>query len=208
MAAQRRRLLRAALTLAALVMTAAAPAAHAEDLIALEGDPPVLLDGAREYGVVYVNTTLRLTGDTHIRAREVYIGPQTAFRPCHVPGSGDNACGNGRNLRIEATGPLRFAAGDINLRGGTVSPRAGGSLTLVGGSVTVSGAINTAGTFGGSGAVTVLAAGPVAIGGGITAYGAPVVVRAGDGASVNGDVLTRGDASVLPAGSAATASCS
>ena len=40
--------------------------ASASDLLVLNGDPPAMLSGTLQYGIVYIDGELRLTGDTTI----------------------------------------------------------------------------------------------------------------------------------------------
>ena len=100
----------------ALAVAAAAPA-QAADLLVLEGDE-VLLGGAAAYGIVYVDGTVRLTGDTAIYAQSIYVGPNARVLTCHVPGVGDDACGAGRNLTLKSPGPVTVAQ-SLDLTGGS-----------------------------------------------------------------------------------------
>ena len=91
-----------ACALALLVLPGAAQAA--EDLVALPDDPPVELSGAHTYGEVYVDTELRLLGDTRIDASRIYIGPNAWIRTCMGPGDVADACTAGRSLTLNSTG--------------------------------------------------------------------------------------------------------
>jgi hypothetical protein len=181
-----------ALTVVAVVMLLA-PVARADDLLLLNGDE-VTLSGAHQYGFVYVDGTMRLSGDTSITANSIYIGPNAYVPTCFVPGSGDNACTNGRNLTLRANGKLTVSS-RIDLTGGTGTPRTAGSLALSGNPVTVGGDIDTSGeNGGGSGQITIASGGSLAIGS-IYALGAPVNLSAVGPIDVSGDINTYGASS-------------
>src|SRR5207344_1060832 len=105
----------------------AAPAAQADDLIQLNGDLPVTLAGGVGYGLLYLDGTVRLAGDTSITATDVFIGPDAQLQTCFdaVTQNG-NGCTNGRSLTISASGGVAISPG-IDLRGGVGANRAGGS---------------------------------------------------------------------------------
>ena len=73
-------------------------AAHADDLLILNGDT-IALSGSHQYGLVYVDGEMRLTGDTAISAASIYIGPNATLSTCFVAGGGDNSCTSGRSNR-------------------------------------------------------------------------------------------------------------
>ena len=57
-------------------------AAHADDLIQLSGDPPVTIAGNVSYGLLYLDGTVRFSGDTAITATDVFIGPDAQLLTC------------------------------------------------------------------------------------------------------------------------------
>ncbi len=180
--------------LAALAMLVAAPAAHAADLLVLDSEN-VTLSGSQTYGFVYIDGDLRLTGDTAIKANSIYLGPSAQLHTCFVagsgPGTGNDACTNGRSLTLQAVGPLTVASG-IDLTGATGTPQNAGALSLQGASVAVGGDINTTGVNGGaSGAVTISSTGTVSVGN-VYAYGAPVSITGTGSIDVGGDIQTQG----------------
>jgi hypothetical protein len=171
-------------------------AASAADLLVLNGDPPVTLSGSVQYGLVYVDGELRLTGDTQINAASIYIGPDASIDTCYVPGSGDGQCTAGRSLTLVSAGPLTVAPA-INLESGATNGP-GGSLALSGTSVAVAGQINTGGHTGfGSGSVTITSSGPVATQG-ISAPGAGVSISGKGPILVGGAIQTQGSHAVNP----------
>jgi hypothetical protein len=161
---------------ASLIVVLATPrAARADDLIALINDPAVELSGVHHYGAVYIDTTLRLVGDTTISADSVYIGPNTQLRSCDPPGGAlQNTCSAVSSLAITATGSI-VVAGDIFLAAPDQTPRRGGGLTLAGASVTIAGTITTDGYQQPSGGVVIAASGAVRVHD-IEAFGAPVTI--------------------------------
>ena len=102
------------------------PAAQADDLIQLNGDLPVTLSGSVSYGLLYLDGTVRLAGDTAITATDVFIGPDAQLQTCFDPPNG-NDCTNGRSLSITASGGVAISPA-IDLRGGIGANRPGGSL--------------------------------------------------------------------------------
>jgi hypothetical protein len=176
----------------ALALAAAAPAAQAADLLLLDGEQ-IELQGNQDYGFVYVDGELRLTGDTTINAASVYIGPNAWLRTCYVPAAGDT-CTAGRSLTIRSAGNLTVEP-SIDLTGHSGPTRPGGSLVLSGTDVAIGGQITTSGTGAPSGGVDIGARG-IATSGAITAYGAPVSITAGGNVSVNGDIRAEGAAQV------------
>ncbi len=149
-----------ACALALLVLPGAARAA--EDLVALPDDPPVELTGAYSYGEFYVDTELRLLGDTRIDAARIYIGPNAWIRSCMGPGDADDACTAGRSLTLNAAGEV-VVAQPVDLRGyGAAAP--GGSLRVSGASIVLGDGVRTDGQGAApSGAVTIAATGPVVV---------------------------------------------
>jgi hypothetical protein len=178
---------------AALAMNVGA--ASAADLLVLNGDPPVTLSGSVQYGLVYVDGELRLTGDTQINAASIYIGPDASIDTCYVPGSGDGQCTAGRSLTLVSAGPLTVAPA-ISLESGVAGP--GGNLGLSGTSVAVGGQIDTGGHTGfGSGSVTITSTGPVATQG-ISAPGAGVSISGKGPVLVGGAIQTQGSHAANP----------
>jgi hypothetical protein len=183
--------------LALLASTVLAPAAHADDLLLLNGDSETL-SGNLTYGIVYIDGDLRLAGDTSITAGSIYVGPDANLITCFVAGVGDNGCTAGRSLSLNSSGPLTVATG-IDLRAGTGAVQPGGNLKLSGSMVSVGGEINTAGSGGAtSGQVTISSPGSVSVGG-ITALGATVSVNAGGAIDIEGDLDTQGDPGIASA---------
>ncbi len=194
-----RRRARAALVALAsgLVLLACSPAANAADLLVLDGDSATI-SGSQNYGIVYVDGELRLTGDTSITAGSIYFGPSSGLRTCYVEGTGNGGCTAGRNLAMTSAGQLTIASG-IDLTAGTGTVRPGGSLSLQGARVAVGGSINTQGSGGApSGSITISSAGALDTGG-LTAYGAPVNLGAAGPIDIGGDVQTQGTSGIAQA---------
>ncbi len=189
----------AVLVLAAMgasVPAALAPAAaRADDLLVQNGDTETL-SGSQQYGIVHIDGTLQLTGDTTISATSsIYIGPDASIVSCYVPGVGDGGCTAGRSLTLNAAGALTVATG-IDLTAGSGNSRPAGNLTLSGSPVTVAGDINTAGSDGAaSGSVSITSGGAIAVEG-VNAPGAPVSLTASGQIIVAGDVSTSGGDSI------------
>ena len=178
--------------LAALAV--AAPAAHAGDLLLLDSEQQTV-SGNLNYGFVYVDGELRLSGDTTITAASIYFGPHAGLRTCFVEGSGNGGCTSGRSLTLRSSGPLALASG-IDLTAGTGTIRSAGSLRLEGTQVAVGGDVNTTGSGGGnSGGVSISSSGPVSVGA-IYAYGAGVNLSAGGAIDVGGDIQTQGTSGI------------
>ena len=193
-----RRSVRGAALLAALAMLALAPAAHAADLLVLDSENATI-SGTQTYGFVYVDGDLRLTGDTTIKASSIYFGPSSSLHTCFVdgsgPGTGNDACTNGRSLTLQATGPLTVSSG-IDLTGGTGTPQNGGALVLQGSPVAVGGDLNTTASGGGtSGGISVTSGSSISVGQ-IYAYGAGVNLSATGAIDTGGDIQTQGTSGI------------
>jgi hypothetical protein len=186
--------LRLALLVAlAAVGLVAVPAAQADDLIQLNGDPPLTLSGNNVYGLLYLDGNVRLGGDTTITATDVFIGPDAQLQTCFIVNAND--CTNGRSLSITASGGVAISPA-IDLRGGTGANRAGGSLAIHGARVALGGGVETAGTAALSGSISIDSGGLV-VTQNLHSPGAPIVVHGAGGVSIGGDVSS---ASGDPAG--------
>ena len=97
-------------------LAAAAPAAQAADLLLLDSEQQTV-SGNLNYGFVYVDGELRLSGDTTITAASIYFGPNAGLRTCFVEGSGNGGCTAGRSLTLRSAGPLAVSSG-IDLTAG------------------------------------------------------------------------------------------
>ncbi len=87
---------------AASVPAALAPAgARADDLLVQNGDTDTV-SGSQQYGIVYIDGTLRLTGAISATS-SIYIGPDASIVSCYVPGVGDGGCTAGRSLTLALT---------------------------------------------------------------------------------------------------------
>jgi hypothetical protein len=170
--------------------------ASASDLLILNGDPPATLSGTQQYGIVYIDGELRLTGDTTIDAASIYIGPDASIDTCYVPGTGDGQCAGGRSLTLDSSGPLTLATG-IDLESGATSGT-GGNLSLSGTTVAVAGQIDTGGDTGfGSGSVAISSSGAIATQG-IFAPGASVSLNGPGPILVGGEIQTQGERATTP----------
>ncbi len=177
---------------AALALLAAAPAAHAADLLLLDGEQ-ASISGDVNYGFVYVDGELRLTGDTSITAGSIYFGPNSGLRTCYVEGTGNGGCTAGRSLTLRSAGQLTVSS-NIDLTAGTGTVRPAGTLVVQGGQVAIGGDVNTSGSGGGtSGGVSITSAGTLSVGA-VTAFGAPVSLGAVGAIDVGGDIQTQGTA--------------
>ena len=119
----------AALLLVCAGSFAVPAAAQADDLIQLNGDPPVALGGHHNFGLLYLDGTVRLARDTSIMATDVFIGPNASVQACWDLASAGNNCTNGRSLSITASGGVAISPA-IDLRGVVGTNRAGGSLII------------------------------------------------------------------------------
>ena len=190
---------RLAVVLGCVLGTLAAPAGAlaADDLVVLDGDPAPLLQGTLSYAKVYINSTLRLTGNTVLNVDSLYIGPRAQLQSCWVPDpvnpleAGDPAgCVNGRSLTVRARGTVQIAPA-ISLQGGNGPSRAGGSLLITGSAITLGGAVDTSGTGGlPSGSVTLITSGLLRFQS-IGAPGAIVGLTGARGVSASADVDVR-----------------
>ena len=100
------------LRIAALVLVCAgcvaAPAiAQADDLIQLNGDRPVTLQGNYNFGLLYLDGVVRLAADTSITATDVFIGPDAQLQTCWDIGTAGKNCDAGRSLSITARAASR-----------------------------------------------------------------------------------------------------
>ena len=118
-------LLRFALLLALVFagFVAVPAAAQADDLIQLSGDPPVTLSGPVSYGLLYLDGTVRLAGDTSITATDVFIGPDAQLQTCWDVASMGSNCTSGRSLAIIASGGVAISPGDRFAWGSRHQPR-------------------------------------------------------------------------------------
>ena len=171
----------------ALVVPAHALAA--EDLVVLDGDPAPLLQGNLTFARVYINTTLRLTGNTTLNVDSLYVGPRAQIQSCWVPDPANpaeagnpNGCVNGRTLVIRSRGAVQIAPA-ISLEGGTGAARAGGALVITGASITLGGAVSTRGAGGRASGPVTLATGGTLRFQSISAPGAIVSVTGARGVS-------------------------
>lgn len=185
-------------TLVAIAATALlAPAAHAVDLILLNGDPPMDISGVNNYDLVYVDNQLRLQGDTTINAQSVYLGPNSSIGPCFV-GTSSNACIVGRNLTINATGSVTISNGFSLQPPSAATPRNGGNLSISAANITLGGSITTTGQDEGvPGNVSLTAAGTIDTQA-ITTRGGVVAMAGGAGVVVNGDIAVDADSTDTP----------
>ena len=198
--------LRLALLVAlAAVGLVAVPAAQADDLIQLNGDLPVTLSGQVSYGLLYLDGTVRLAGDTAITATDVFIGPDAELQTCFVVNAND--CTSGRSLAIIAAGGVAISPA-IDLRGGTGANRPGGTLVINAARVSLGGEVETAGTAAASGSISINSPGLV-VTQSLHAPGAAVFVHGAGGVSIGGDVVSAsGDPAVMDGGGVDLASAS
>ena len=174
-----------------------AGSARADDLLVLNGDTQTL-SGTQQFGLVYIDGELQLTGDTTINASSIYIGPDASIDSCYVAGTGNDSCTAGRSLTLDSSGPLTVATG-INLTGSTTTLDPGGNLTLSGGPVAVTSDVTTGGTGGSpSGQVSISSTGSLAVDG-IYAPGAGVSLSASGPIDVGNDIQTQGTSDVQSA---------
>jgi hypothetical protein len=175
--------------LAGVGLVAVPAIAQADDLIQLNGDLPVTLQGGVSYGLLYLDGNVRLAGDTSIFAGDVFIGPDAQLQTCFAGGNG-NDCGNGRSLSITATGGVAISPA-IDLRGGVGTSRSGGTLVIHAARVALGGGVETAGTNAQSGGIVIDSPGLV-VTQNLHAPGAGISVHGGGGVSIGGDVSSAG----------------
>ena len=162
--------------------------AQADDLIQLNGDPPVTLSGGVGYGLLYLDGLVRLAGDTSITATDVFIGPDATLATC-FDGVGNN-CTSGRSLTITASGGVAISPG-IDLRGVVGANRSGGTLVIRAGRVSIGGPVETTGTNASSGSIVIDSPGFV-VTQTLRAPGAAISVRGAGGVLIGGDVWSAG----------------
>ncbi|MDP9256040.1 MAG: hypothetical protein M3Q31_05735, partial [Actinomycetota bacterium] len=184
--------------LAALGLVAV-PVAQADDLIQLNGDPPVTLSGPVSYGLLYLDGNVRLSGDAAITATDVFIGPDAQLQTCYDPVTDGNNCTSGRSLAIIASGGVAISPG-IDLRGAVGPNRPGGTLVIHAARVSLGGGVETAGTAAASGSISIDSAGLI-VTQSLQAPGAAIVVHGAGGVSIGGDLSSAsGDPAVLNGG--------
>jgi hypothetical protein len=178
----------------------AAPAAQADDLIQLNGDLPLTLQGNFRFGLLYLDGTVRLAADTSITATDVFIGPDAQLDTCYdLVSQNANGCGNGRSLSINASGGVAISPG-IDLRGAVGANRAGGSLSIHAARISLGGGVETAGTAAVSGSISLDSPGLI-VTQNLHAPGAAIVVHGAGGLSIGGDVTSAsGDPGVVNGG--------
>ena len=176
--------------LAGVALVAVPAAAQADDLIQLNGDLPVTLQGGVGYGLLYLDGNVRLAGDTAISATDVFIGPDAQLQTCFIPGGNGNDCTTGRSLSITATGGVAISPA-IDLRGAVGTNRSGGTLTIHAGHVSLGGGVETAGTNASSGGIFIDSPGLV-VTQNLHAPGAAISVHGAGGVSIGGDVSSAG----------------
>ncbi len=186
---------RAIFRLAALMLVGAAfvglPAiAQADDLIQLNGDLPVTLAGSSSYGLLYLDGTVRLAGDTSITATDVFIGPDASLETCYDVATAGNNCTSGRSLTITASGGVAIQPA-IDLRGAVGTNRPGGALVINASRVSLGGNVETAGTNAPSGGIVITSSGLV-VTQTLHAPGNNIIVSGAGGVSIGGDVWSAG----------------
>jgi hypothetical protein len=165
------------------------PAAQADDLIQLNGDLPVTFAGGYAYGLLYLDGSVRLTGDTSITATDVFIGPDAQFDGCAEAG-----CVNGHSLTINATGGVAISPA-ISLQGRNGANRVGGTLVIHAARVALGGPVDTSGTAAQSGAISIDSPGLV-VTQSLRSPGAGIVVHGAGGVTIGGDVTSAGATNV------------
>jgi hypothetical protein len=177
----------ALLAATACIGLVAVPAAQADDLIQLNGDPPVTLAGGASYGLLFLDGTVRLAGDTAITANDVFIGPDAQLQGCYDPG---NNCTSGRSLSITASGGVAISPA-IDLRGAIGPNRPGGALVIHAARVALGGGVETAGMNALSGGIVIDSPG-VVVTQSLHAPGNNIIVHGGAGVTIAGDVTSGG----------------
>ncbi|MEZ5100395.1 MAG: hypothetical protein R3C15_11470 [Thermoleophilia bacterium] len=185
-----RRLAAAAVAAGALTGLAAGNAGAV--LIVLEGDS-LDVQGTINQDIVYVDGTLRMTGDLTINAQVVYFGPSGDLFSCAAPEPGGNdTCTTGRNLTINATSSIAFATHRFNQSldlTASTNPGAGGSLRLSAPEIIVSRDVDTRGQGAPSGSVDIAAGGRLETTD-IFAAGNFIRLIGNGGVTVAGDLVT------------------
>jgi hypothetical protein len=179
-----------ALLLACAGIFAVPAAAHADDLIQLNGDTPVTFAGTYSYGLLYLDGAVRLSGDTSITATDVFIGPDASLQTCYDLATAGNNCTNGRSLTITATGGVAIQPA-IDLRGAVGANRAGGALVIHAARVALGGNVETAGTNAPSGGIVIDSSGLV-VTQTLHAPGNNIIVHGAGGVAIGGDVWSAG----------------
>ncbi len=198
------------LRIAALVLVCAgcfaAPAiAQADDIIQLNGDGPVTLQGNYNFGLLYLDGVVRLAANTSITANDVFIGPDAALQTCWDIGTAGQNCTAGRSLSITASGGVAISPA-IDLRGLIGTNRPGGSLAIRAARVSLGGGVETAGTAANSGSISIDSPGLVvtqtlhAPGNNVIVHGGAGVLIGGDAWSAGSDTATGADPNRLASG--------
>ena len=179
----------------ALALSPAALAGTSGDLILLDGDPAVELQGTNNFGIVYVDTDVRLTGDTVINGTFIYFGPNARFLQCWDTVLVANQCQNGRHLTINGVGSVTINP-TIDLRGTLGAPAGSGSLNVAGASVALNGSVFTSGDQAPPGNVAITSAGPLDTKS-IQARGGAITLAGATGVTAAGLITTEADSSTL-----------
>ena len=162
--------------------------AQADDLIQLNGDPPVTLGGTPTFGLLYLDGVVRLAANTSIIATDVFIGPDAQFQGCYDrrqqlrqrPLAHDQRLGRRRHLARPSTCEARSAR---------TAPAARSSIRAA--RVSLGGGVETAGTNAQSGNISIDSPGLV-VTQTLHAPGAAIVVHGGAGVAIGGDVWSAG----------------
>ncbi len=184
----------AATLLVTFIALGAAQVASADNLLLLDSEHAVV-SGNLNYGLVYVDGELRITGDTSITAGSIYFGPDAQIETCDIEGVGTNACTSGRSLTLSSSGPVTIT-NNLSLTAGAGTIRSAGSLSVTGGTVAIGGNVDVSGSGGGlSGAVSIASASTLDTGAiNAPGVGPGVTLNAGGTINVGGDINTGGTA--------------
>ena len=163
---------------------------QADDLIQLNGDLPVTLSGGVSYGLLYLDGTVRLAGDTAITANDVFIGPDAQLQTCFDPGATATtartaARSRSRPRAASRSRPRSTCAAAVGTN------RAGGTLVIHAARVSLGGGVETAGTAAPSGGISIDSPGLV-VTQNLHAPGAAISVHGAGGVSIGGDVSSAG----------------
>ena len=141
-----------ALVLACAGCFAAPAAAQADDLIQLNGDPPVTLSGGVQLRAALPGRR-RAPRRRHVDHgdRRLHRARRAAADVLRLARAGNN-CTNGRSLTINASGGVAISPA-IDLRGLVGTNRSGGALVIRAARVSLGGAVETAGTAATSGGI-------------------------------------------------------